>query len=76
MERAAQQATDEKALRFPAQICRMTVRAQAASQLAQQNLTEVVDHLGARGLTTMQVGVTLAGNPCCHALCASGSYCI
>lgn len=59
MERAAQHATEEKALRLPAQLCRMGVRAQSALHVAEEKVTKVLEQLAARGLTVDQVGVVL-----------------
>ena len=63
MERAAQHATEEKELRLPAQLCRMSVRAQSALHVAEGKVTKLLEQLAAGGLTAQQVGGLQFSNP-------------
>jgi len=56
IERAAHQATSDKALRLPAQLCRMEIRAAEALRAAEESAAECMDQLLDLGLT--QTGVS------------------
>ena len=55
IERAAHQATEDMALRLPAQLCRMTIRASEALRAAEESTAEIMSQLRDLGLTQAEV---------------------
>lgn len=64
IERGAHLATLDKALRLPAQLCRMEVRAQAAQTVAENEFCNVMDRLLDSGLTCLEVCLLLQFDLC------------